>query len=313
MITLRCTKKLQQHLGIKPEPEEIEPTSTLGDWYGNLVFMPKAWPLILITNERTLLSVVLRHDADVLTEFKQRVIALLRRLEIPNAVVEREALHLQQIRIGKTRDRRVLGSMNDAAVQIEVRLFDNPRGPLNLEQAEDALAENLYSMLDYTPPTDVVRELLGAPPRSKPPVPLVTEPEDGPALKGRSRPEDGSRPDFASALDLLSLVLNGPPPKKRTKIAEGQTVPVKLSARDRDLIIEHAMIDPDITAPLEKVPPEAGVLNFGFTLDDLDELLGYIAVEANHCKSKKLQRELQGLYDRLKDVMESYDDGGWQS
>jgi len=55
------------------------------------------------------------------------------------------------------------------------------------------------------------------------------------------------------------------------------------------------------------------VLNFGYTLDDLDQLLGHIAAEANHCKSKKLQRELHELFDRLRDVMESYDDGGWQS
>ena len=46
---------------------------------------------------------------------------------------------------------------------------------------------------------------------------------------------------------------------------------------------------------------------------DLDEMLGYIAAAANHCKSKKLERELDGLYGRVKDVMESYDDGGWQN
>lgn len=165
MITLRCTKKLQKHLGVKPEPEDVEPTSALGDWYANLVFMPKGWPLILITNERSLLSVVLRHDADVIAEFKQRVIALLHRLEIPKAAIERETFHLQQIGVGKTNNRRVLGSMNDAVLQIEVRLFDNPRGPVTLQQCEDDLAENLYSMLKYEHPTDVARELLGAPPR----------------------------------------------------------------------------------------------------------------------------------------------------
>jgi len=308
MITLRCTKKLQQHLGVKPEPEDLEPTSALGDWYGNLVFMPKSWPLILISNERTMLSVVLRHDADVLAEFKQRVIALLRRMEIPKEAVERETFHLQQVRIGKTKSRRVLGSMNDATVMTEAMLSGNSRGPVTLEKVEDRLAENLYTMLKYEPPTDVARELLGAPPRPRPRRPPVAEtvPEPAPAPK-----ED--EPDLAEALDLISLVLGGGPPKKRTKIAEGQIVPVKLSARDRALITEHTMAGPDITTPLENVPPEAGVLNFGYTLHDLDELLGYVAAEANHCKSKKLQKELDGLYDRLKDLMELFDDGGWQN
>jgi len=310
MINLRCTKKLQQHLGVKPEPNDAEPTSALGDWYGNLVFMPKSWPLILISNERTMLSVVMRHDADVLAEFKQRVIALLRRLEIPKEAVERETFHLQQVRIGKTKNRRVLGSMNDATVMTEAILFDSPRGSATLEEVEDRLAENLYSMLKYEPPTDVARELVGAPPRPRPRRPLATEPVPKPASGKGSTPHEP--PEYVSAVELLSLVLNGPP-KKRTKIAEGQKVPVKLSARDRALIIEYADLDPDLTGPLEKVPPEAGVINVGYTLYDLDEMLGYVAAAANHCKSKKLEKELDGLYGRVKDVMESYDDGGWQN
>ena len=143
---------------------------------------------------------------------------------------------------------------------------------------------------------------------------MVTEdaPKPAPAPKKDTPPQASGEPDLASALDVLSLVLNGPP-KKRTKIDEGQIVPVKLSPRDRELITEHTMAGPDITTPLENVPPEAGVLKFGYTLDDLDELLGYVAAEANHCKSKKLQKELDGLHDRLKDLMESFDDGGWQN
>ena len=41
---------------------------------------------------------------------------------------------------------------------------------------------------------------------------------------------------LASALDLVSLILGGRP-KRRIKIVEAQKVPVRLSARDRALII----------------------------------------------------------------------------
>ena len=167
MITLRCTRKLLQHLGAQPELEDVEPTSALGDWYGNLVFMYQGPPLVLVSSERTLLSVVLRHDADALTEFGRRVIALLQRLEVPEAAVEREIFQLQQVRIGKTRSRRVLGSMNEAVVQLRARLCEHPHGPATLEQAEDSLAEYLYSMLEYEYPADVARKLLGSPPRSR--------------------------------------------------------------------------------------------------------------------------------------------------
>ena len=163
MITLRCTKKLREHLRVKPAPEDEAPTSALGDWYGNLVFLPKSWPLILISNARTMLSVVMRHDADVLAEFRRRVIALLRRLEIPQAAIERETFHLQQIRIGKTQSRRVLGSMNDTVMMIDAVLYDHGRGQATLESVEDQLATNLYSMLAYQPPRNLISELLGAP------------------------------------------------------------------------------------------------------------------------------------------------------
>jgi hypothetical protein len=49
-----------------------------------------------------------------------------------------------------------------------------------------------------------------------------------------------------------------------------------------------------------------------YTLDDLDELLGHVAAEANHSKSKKLGKELDALYARLHETMQSYDDGQWQ-
>ena len=48
------------------------------------------------------------------------------------------------------------------------------------------------------------------------------------------------------------------------------------------------------------------------TLDDLDEVLGYIAAESNHTEDAKLQRDLDSLYKRLRKTMESYDDGMWQ-
>jgi len=41
-------------------------------------------------------------------------------------------------------------------------------------------------------------------------------------------------------------------------------------------------------------------------LDDLDELAGYVAAEANYAKVKKLRAELHLLYSRIAGVSESY-------
>lgn len=42
-----------------------------------------------------------------------------------------------------------------------------------------------------------------------------------------------------------------------------------------------------------------GKLIVKYSLDELDELLGYIAAEANHAENEKLERDLDRLYDRL--------------
>jgi hypothetical protein len=47
---------------------------------------------------------------------------------------------------------------------------------------------------------------------------------------------------------------------------------------------------------------------YRFTLDDLDELAGHVAAEANHAKDKKLQKQLHRLYARIAAVLESYTD-----
>ena len=52
---------------------------------------------------------------------------------------------------------------------------------------------------------------------------------------------------------------------------------------------------------------------YRFTLDDLDELAGYVAAEANHAKDTKLEKQLHRLYARIAAVLESYTDetDGW--
>jgi hypothetical protein len=37
MITLRCTQKLLQRLGAKPEAARTAPTNALGNWYASLI------------------------------------------------------------------------------------------------------------------------------------------------------------------------------------------------------------------------------------------------------------------------------------
>ena len=98
----------------------------------------------------------------------------------------------------------------------------------------------------------------------------------------------------------------------RQKIEYGQPIEVAITPRQRSLILEHAMVGPEVTGLLRMAVVKGKKLIVKLTLDDLDEIIGYIAAEANHTDDKKLQKEFDHLYERLKTTMESYDDGMWQ-
>ncbi len=44
------------------------------------------------------------------------------------------------------------------------------------------------------------------------------------------------------------------------------------------------------------------------TLDDIEEIQGYVAAEANHTRDDKLQKRLYKLFDRFQKFPDSYDD-----
>ena len=98
--------------------------------------------------------------------------------------------------------------------------------------------------------------------------------------------------------------------RKRIKSDEG--VNVSFTERERWLIQEKTFAGPELTDALSKAELERGRYRVKYTLDDLDELLGFIAAEANHAKDAALEGELDALFERLEEIMNGYDDGNWQ-
>ena len=96
--------------------------------------------------------------------------------------------------------------------------------------------------------------------------------------------------------------------KNRKQITPDERVPLELSDHERELILKHTFAGDDLTGRLRIVrrPGEPPV--YRFTLDDLDELAGHVAAEANHAKDKKLEKQLHRLFARIAAVLESYTD-----
>ncbi len=74
---------------------------------------------------------------------------------------------------------------------------------------------------------------------------------------------------------------------------------VRLSRRDRDLILEHTFIGGDVEERVRVARANGTAIMVDLTLDDIDELLGYVAAAANHSEQPVISRQLYSLYDRL--------------
>ncbi|MCK9230736.1 MAG: hypothetical protein M0Q23_08390 [Syntrophales bacterium] len=83
---------------------------------------------------------------------------------------------------------------------------------------------------------------------------------------------------------------------KRTIIPRGERIPVYLSPRQRDLLRDHTFCNPEYVAL--SVVEKKGV-RFGWSLDEIEDIHGHVAAAANHCENRKLQRELDSLFEKL--------------
>lgn len=98
----------------------------------------------------------------------------------------------------------------------------------------------------------------------------------------------------------------------RRKIQPDEKVMVRMTTRDRELLLEHTLGDPEYAERLRPASTGKGLVG-EYTLDDLEDILGYVAAEANHTEDKKLSRQLDALFNRLLRTQRSYDEGNWNN
>jgi repressor LexA len=91
-------------------------------------------------------------------------------------------------------------------------------------------------------------------------------------------------------------------------IQPGERVPIRLSPVQRDLILEHTFIDLELQQRLRVAEADGGSIVARLTLDDLDDLLGHVAAQANHSKDARLRKRLDTIYERLRGVEEAHTD-----
>lgn len=127
MFALRCTQKLLDRIKASPDPEPVPPDTVLGDWYANIVRAGRT-QLVLAVSERTLLPVVvpLKEARTLGRRISEAVAPMLLSIGIPAEAVIVECNAMHDVGIAKTACRRVLGSLNDLAFQLQVGLVHFP-------------------------------------------------------------------------------------------------------------------------------------------------------------------------------------------
>jgi hypothetical protein len=164
MIVLRPTRKALKVLGLALD-DSVAPvtTSKLGDWHINIV-STVAGDLFAFVSSATLLAVAVPvGETQVIQLFANRVANLLSMIGIPDLVIMSESRHYRQVHFAKSYDRRLQGSANEAAFQLQV-LAEEARGAqrLSLSKAERYLAHLIHSPLRYRSPAEVAFELLAS-------------------------------------------------------------------------------------------------------------------------------------------------------
>ena len=157
MVTLRCTQRLLRWLRATPTASDASPpTGRLGDWYGNVLILDRQ-PIAMFVEERTRLPTLLpqRLIQTLVERFRSSAGRLIEELADP-AVAQVECESLAELRIGATRSRSVLGTMNDFALACEY--WREPLGDLSALTIH--LQRTLCGPLGYRRPREVAAEAL---------------------------------------------------------------------------------------------------------------------------------------------------------
>jgi hypothetical protein len=104
---------------------------------------------------------------------------------------------------------------------------------------------------------------------------------------------------------IAPLAEYGSDDMKRKSIPYGTKLPVKLTLRERDIICDETFCDPRYTQVA--IVDGAGI-KVDLSLDDIEDIQGYVAAAANHTENHKLQEELDHLSDKLQAYLDAYDD-----
>jgi hypothetical protein len=122
VLVVRGTKKLRDRLKKAPAAGPHDTSTTeLGDWFATVLFWRPR--VALLVNTRTFVSVFveLAPAASWLERVPAAIEAVLRHHGVDEEFLMAERGAMQEVRVGATNDRSLVGVMNEFACQSELR------------------------------------------------------------------------------------------------------------------------------------------------------------------------------------------------
>ena len=125
MYTLCCTGKILKRTGFIPEASTPAPTTALGDWYVNLIYINRI-QLLLFVSDKTRMAVVTpaKNTKNLRNHLTNGLSTVLRAMSIPPEWIRFEINEMKNDNhISKTRSRSILGTMNDYKYHVECQIL----------------------------------------------------------------------------------------------------------------------------------------------------------------------------------------------
>ncbi len=76
-----------------------------------------------------------------------------------------------------------------------------------------------------------------------------------------------------------------------------------MSTEEVSDIREHTFLDPNLL--IGGIVQPNGSLRFDWSLDDVEEIQGYVAASANHSDDRKLEKRLDRIFSKLQRFLDS--------
>lgn len=159
MVVLRCTQNLLERLKQADDLPPVESSTRLGDWYGNILRIGHR-QLLLFISERSRLPVIIpaREAKQLPAVFPEAVCQMLAIVGVPAGDIAAERSRMRQMAFGRTRNRSLLGTINDYGFM--VKYTDARRSePESPEELMRFLARTPILPLDGARPIDLTLAL----------------------------------------------------------------------------------------------------------------------------------------------------------